>query len=93
MGSLMKWDKELPNNFYSTKSHMWILLDGKVRYSKRENIHATIWGPEAWNIPQRGYYNDSFGIIHCHGKVTPELARMLAKKFPRAMYLHTNWDE
>lgn len=92
MGSLMKWDKNLPDNFYSTKSHIWILLDGKVRLSTKADIHATIWGSKAWEISERGYYNDSFGIIHSHGKVTSELARMLAKKFPRAMYLHTNWD-
>ena len=93
MATLMKWEKATPDDYYSTKSHMWILLDGKIRWSKKKNIHAQIWGTEAWNIPQRGYYNDGYGLIHCHGKASPELVNMLAKKFPRAMFIKTNWDE
>jgi hypothetical protein len=87
MATLLKWEKETPEDFYSTKTHMWILIDGKVRMSKKCKIHAEIWGEDAWGIDQRGYYNDNYGIVTCHGKTTTDLERMLAKKFPRAMYI------
>lgn len=92
MATLIKWEDATPADFYSTKSHMWILLKGKVRMSqkKKEMIHACIWGNKAWDIPERGYYNDSYGLIHCHGRVTRELIYKLAKKFPRAIYIKSD---
>ena len=94
MAQLLKWDKQTPDDFYSTKTHMWIMLDGKIRMSKKKShlIHAHIWGEDAWNIEERGYYNDNYGIVSCHGKVSEELINKLAKKFSRAMYIKGSFE-
>jgi hypothetical protein len=93
MAQLMQWEKEIPHDFYSTKSHMWILdpETKKVRMSKKQLIHASIWGEWVWNQPLRGYYNDNYGLVMCHGFVDDELMRKLSKKFPRAMFIYKGW--
>lgn len=84
----------VPGDFYSTMSDIWILAEnGKVYKRKqpkrRKKIHAQIWGEtmEVWDNPERGYYNEKYGLIYCHGAVSQELERKLAKKFPSAIRL------
>jgi hypothetical protein len=93
MSALLQYEKDLPFDFFSTKSAMWILDEqtGKIRMSSKNQIHAQIWGSEAWNNELRGYYNDSYGIITCHGHVSDTLMQKLAKKFPRAIFYRQGW--
>jgi hypothetical protein len=92
MAQLLKYEGELPNDFFSTKTHMWIMLDGKIHMSKKKQIHAEIWGEKAWEIPDRGYYNDYYGLVTCHVKMTEEMVNKVAKKFPRAMHYKGSWE-
>jgi hypothetical protein len=94
MAELMNFGKPTPDNFYETKSHMWILLNGKVckRKARPGKIHAEMWGPKAWDITERGYYNEAHGLVSCHGGFTPALISMLAKKFPTCMYYRGEWE-
>lgn len=94
MAQLLKYEEAyLPDDFYSTKSAMWLLdtETGKIRTSKKKQIHAEIWGGSAWDNPHRGYYHDGYGIVVCHGHIDDDLMRKLAKKFPRAMYYRQGW--
>ncbi len=88
MSDLMQYEKETPRDFYETKTHLWIMLDGKIRKRKAKpgQIHRDIWGEQVWSIECRGYYNEAHGLITCHDGVTPSLAKLLAKKFPTCVY-------
>lgn len=91
---LLKWEKDLPQDFYCTKTHTWILIDGKVRMSAKKSHmnHSTIWGEFAWDVKERGYYNDKYGLISVHHNVDSSVVDKLAKKFPRAMYIRKSWS-
>ena len=85
---LEKWEKALPNDFYGNAEFLWIVLEnGKVEtFLRSDEIHALIWGHEAWDIDERGYYNPSYGIITCHGKISQHVMRKLSKMFEDAIY-------
>jgi hypothetical protein len=88
MAMLAHWNKEhLPPNFFGDH-FLWILKDGKV-YKRKANgkMHTNVWGSEVWDIEERGYYNQEFGLITCHGEISLDLKRKLARKFKDAMFV------
>ena len=85
MADLMTYEHELPN-IHRERTHLWIEIEGKIRYrtlteKMRNKIHSHVWGPEVWNIPERGYVFEKHGLISVHGEASPALKRKLAKKF------------
>ena len=84
----MKYEQCIPEDFYETKSHLWIMIDGKIRKRKNtyDKTHAEIWGGMAWSVDCCGYYSEKYGLVSCHVDVTPDIVEKLAKKFPSAMY-------
>lgn len=94
MAKLLKFDGSLEDAGVDyCDRYLWILLDGKIEVAKAEEdgdslIHATVWGPEAWDIATRGYYFEDAALVTCHGfnRWTPQLIRQVARKFPNAIY-------
>lgn len=66
----------------SKVSHVWILQEGefKIKASPgHEIIHAVAFGDDAWNIEQRGYFQEETGTVTCHTNVEKILERRLEK--------------
>lgn len=49
-------------------------------------IHADYWGCDAWDIHERGYYSEEFGMVTCHTPMKGDLLKKVARKFKNAIY-------
>jgi hypothetical protein len=67
-------------------THLWILMDNKILIEAspgHKDIHADIWGNEAWDIRTRGYFFEEEGIVSCHGSVQKGFVNKLEKAFDK----------
>jgi hypothetical protein len=93
MAEFARYDKGMPcgKEFCENRTGLWMLVEGKIEVHKFEEdenaIHADVWGTRAWGTPERGYLFDPLGLITCHGGVSAELEKKLARKFKDACYL------
>jgi hypothetical protein len=80
---------EVTHKTVSRISHLWILLENKVEIVEspgHEKIHAEVWGEEAWEIPERGYFCKETGIVTCHSHlgISKEIIKKIERKFDKA---------
>lgn len=84
-----------PPGFFSDFDYLWVLKGNRVYKRKRarkDTIHAKVWGDWVWSVDERGYYSSKDGVLSCHGAVSKDLERKLAKKFPEAIRIRPGWE-
>ncbi len=70
-----------------TISHLWILIDGKIEIAEapgHKKIHKDVWGTQAWDINERGYFRESCGTVTCHRPIENSLLRKIERAFDKA---------
>ena len=92
MSELVRFDGLLPmgDEFNKLRTGLWMEVDGKIEVVETDGefrIHADVWGGAAWGTSARGYLFDSLALVTCHGSVTGELEKKLARKFKDIVYV------
>jgi len=82
----MPYEKPL---VFMNRTHLWCELeDGTIgcEPTSRCEVHADVFGAYAWDTSSRGYVFENESVVTCHGNMSPNLERKLAKKLEHIVY-------